>query len=648
MKRNRLWEHLALSLLFFICIGHDGHSQANTYRTKADSMLQVLAEKPGDTVIFQVGINLSEQFLQLGKVDSALIYARMAFDMSNKLNYRRHSAYRQMGYTLSRMDKDKEALPYLWKGRELARAAGDSLQWCYILTHLANSYVRNTYDSAIHYSTEALKVAVLPKQKVYNYRTLGLVYYYTDQLDRAIATQLEAIDYAKKNASEQHLMDLYSHLAGFYFYAGKLDSATYIYQQLYDYHDKNKDIKEMLQIMGNLASVAFSKGRHKEAVDKNLQVLNLAREHGMTRRDNSTVFINLSHNLRMMGHLRKAYTYLDSAEQIVWHNKSNKGIESCFEERYRIDSTAGNTAQMATTLRQFMAYKDSVQKKENKQYVAELQTQYETEKKDQKIKSLSQQAEIQALTISKQNNQIVASVAVALTLLMGGYVYYRQSNIKKERAAAEVEQRFLRSQLNPHFVFNSMGAIQQYLLTNSAEDASYYMGIFSTLMRQILENSRREFITLAEEMDMLRNYLQLQQMRFEHQFSFQLEVDEDIDEDYTGVPPMFAQPFIENALEHGLFRNQNHENKVTIAFRPAGNGLMELIIEDTGVGMEVAVKSQDGHRSLAKVITQERLNLMKTQGSEKIGMIAGNVMGQAGAIKGYRVNLTLPTKLMTA
>lgn len=293
----------------------------------------------------------------------------------------------------------------------------------------------------------------------------------------------------------------------------------------------------------------------------------------------------------------------------------------------------------------YQALLDSISNEKNTNYLSMLHMEFETEKKVQKISELEQASMIQSLQINKQRNQLVIGALVAVVLVLGGFIFYRQEKVRKERSAAELEQRFLRSQLNPHFIFNSMMAIQQYLEENEPEGASHYMGMFSTLMRQILENSRQEFISLMEEVSMLENYLQLQQMRFRDQFEYEIEIDEDLDEDYAGVPPMFAQPFIENSLEHGLFRKDGQKNQIRIRFNKIEEGLLGLEIEDSGVGTQQG-KVRVNHQSLATRITHERLNKLRTWSHKQVGMKTQNILNEQGEVYGYRVNLRLPTQLV--
>ena len=189
-----------------------------------------------------------------------------------------------------------------------------------------------------------------------------------------------------------------------------------------------------------------------------------------------------------------------------------------------------------------------------------------------------------------------------------------------------------------------MGAIQHYLLTESREKASDYMGLFSKLMRQILENSRKEFIQLEEEIRMLKNYLKLQKLRFRNTFNYEIIVDKALNREYDGIPPMFAQPFIENALEHGLFKKEC--NDLRIKFSKISAKLVELEIFDSGTGLNQELSEAKDHKSLATIITNERLEKMRM--TYKTGLVFNteNVINNVKEIDGYRVCIRLPMKLI--
>mgnify|MGYP002653686925 FL=1 len=164
--------------------------------------------------------------------------------------------------------------------------------------------------------------------------------------------------------------------------------------------------------------------------------------------------------------------------------------------------------------------------------------------------------------------------------------------------------------MNPHFIFNALSSIQNYILQSDTKESVKYLAKFGKLMRQILEHSREEFITIEEEVDMLTNYLQIQQLRFGGAFDYQIKVSEELDQSAVKIPPLFAQPLVENAIEHGLAGIE--DGLVTISFSKTDDGV-SLQVADNGRGMNVESKSISEHKSLASVITRERLDILSSQ-----------------------------------
>jgi LytS/YehU family sensor histidine kinase len=169
--------------------------------------------------------------------------------------------------------------------------------------------------------------------------------------------------------------------------------------------------------------------------------------------------------------------------------------------------------------------------------------------------------------------------------------------------------------MNPHFIFNSLCAIQDYMFNNNAKEAGNFLSRFAALMRQILENSRTEYITIENEISMLNNYLEIQKLRFEKKFTYQIDIDKAIDKETIGIPPMLAQPFIENAIEHGLIPKKE-AGKILIRLH-LQNGLINYEIEDNGVGRKKALNTKEdqkaANKSLATTLTRERLAYLKKQ-----------------------------------
>ncbi|MEM8906876.1 MAG: histidine kinase, partial [Bacteroidota bacterium] len=120
-----------------------------------------------------------------------------------------------------------------------------------------------------------------------------------------------------------------------------------------------------------------------------------------------------------------------------------------------------------------------------------------------------------------------------------------------ERDLAELKMQALTAQMNPHFIFNSLNSIDFYIIKNNTRNASQYLNRFSRLMRLILKNSRSNYVSLKDDLDALQLYLEIEALRFNHQFQHEINIDSTIDQDYIKVPPMLIQPYVENAIWHG-------------------------------------------------------------------------------------------------
>ncbi len=210
---------------------------------------------------------------------------------------------------------------------------------------------------------------------------------------------------------------------------------------------------------------------------------------------------------------------------------------------------------------------------------------------------------------------ILSTVAVLTFILVVAIVWFYRR--KDKLKIIELEQRLLLSQMNPHFVFNSLTAIQSYIFRNDPYMAGKYLANFSKLVRLILENSRAEYITISKEKETVTNYLELQLLRFENKFDYEIKVSPDIDLEHHLVPPMMAQPFLENAIEHGII-HLSSKGRIAISYNITEESII-LEVEDNGVGLdkssEIGESKRTKHQSLATRITKERLrNLRKIHG----------------------------------
>ena len=179
------------------------------------------------------------------------------------------------------------------------------------------------------------------------------------------------------------------------------------------------------------------------------------------------------------------------------------------------------------------------------------------------------------------------------------------------RRMAELELYALRAQMNPHFVFNALGAIQYYIQINARTAADKYLTQFARLMRKYLLHSKEKMIPLKEELELLNLYVDLEQMRFESMFSVDFKIDDNLNIQDHYVPSMMMQPFIENAINHGLGERMDDKGKLEIIFYDR-NGTLYCEIKDNGIGVKNAQqKKKKQHKSRGMEIIDERIQTLK-------------------------------------
>lgn len=208
------------------------------------------------------------------------------------------------------------------------------------------------------------------------------------------------------------------------------------------------------------------------------------------------------------------------------------------------------------------------------------------------------------------------AIEIVLALLVIYLVYQQQINKYKMREKHLIlEQTLLRSQMNPHFVFNALIAIQSFILKNNPKEAGRYLSKFAKLIRLFLQNTRAEYIKLSVELETLSHYLEMQKLRFNDAFDYEISCVEQIDPDLISIPPMMAQPFIENAIEHG-FSGINYRGLINIKYYFHDNHI-RITILDNGIGIKAAMQkkgyNQNKHKSLATEITRDRLKTWSTR-----------------------------------
>ncbi|GAB4286245.1 MAG: hypothetical protein Kow0068_11820 [Marinilabiliales bacterium] len=238
---------------------------------------------------------------------------------------------------------------------------------------------------------------------------------------------------------------------------------------------------------------------------------------------------------------------------------------------------------------------------------------------------------------------------LAVLLLIGGSIFgiirkiRRKHNIEKQ--IIDLQRKSLRLQMNPHFIFNTLNSIQYFILKNDKLASNKYLSMFSKLMRKILDNSDKNYITIREEVETVKLYIELEQLRFDGKFDYEIDIvnDEEIIE--KQIPAMILQPYVENAIIHGLVHKDDGKGQLRISLENIGNYLI-FTVEDNGIGreraMEIRNMSKHKHRSMGKEITQSRLELIKMIHKKEIDLKIDDLTDDEGNPVGTRVQFKIP------
>lgn len=278
--------------------------------------------------------------------------------------------------------------------------------------------------------------------------------------------------------------------------------------------------------------------------------------------------------------------------------------------------------------------KDSIYEVERNIKVATLVEKYESDKKQQQIDVLNVKSELQQTKLTNQKRLFIGFALLGILTLLAIYFWFKNHKTKQSLKQAALQHKLLQTQLNPHFLFHSLNSIQTFIHQNKTEESSSYLVSYSKLMRSILESSDQDFIPIKDDIDAIENYIRLQKLNLSNTSEIRIDHDDKI-ENYK-IPPMFVQPYVENALIHGI--NDLANGKISISYKDAEDKI-EVIVKDNGQGVKRKQHNNELHRSMSTDIINQRIeNLRKIhQYTIKVTTISNE--------KGTIVTLEFPKKV---
>ena len=409
---------------------------------------------------------------------------------------------------------------------------------------------------------------------------LGNLHFRTSKWEQAKAYYKEGLVLAEQRGRPNEIAIMKSSIAKSLLKDAHYDSALTFYFETLDLAKKNNQPYAYVRRLTNIG-VAYYVWEDYINAEKYME-LTLKKADSLGMKD---IHLTALQNLGQI-YLKndKIDQGLASAEKAAKISKEI-GVKSIEYKSYHalsdLHEELGNFKEAMKWRKKYVSLKDSVINEENLAKIVELETQYETEKKQEEIETLNRRNEIQKLQMKQRNILIAVLAAVFFILFLQGFFLLRQRMLKEKHNTLEARQKLLRSQMSPHFFFNALSSIQTYLWeeeTAGKENASEYIESFARLTRLVLENSREEQISLEQEIETIERYLSLQQFRYNHRFDYQILHEENLSLTETLVPPMLLQPLIENIIEDRI-RQQQKTRRILLFIEKEDQSICFSLVE---------------------------------------------------------------------
>ncbi len=465
---------------------------------------------------------------------------------------------------------------------------------------------------------------------------LGNIYSSIGDHKKSIEYNKKVIAYHKAsdshvNYQKDHLMSVaYANIANSYLNLKNYPASASYSEKALALAKKTGDKINISLILSKLAFAKLAQNKYDEAESLLKEALSLSTDERAIAQAN----LMLGNLYQQKKESQKAEYY---AYQALATGKKTNDLElqkKVYSLLYWIFNETKNFEKALEIYKSHDKILDSIKANTTQNILKQQQLKYDFEKKELNYKLATEKKN------ASKNNWLIALSGVLIVLVLGVYFYYRNNKQRQAISVLEknqIKQKLLITQMNPHFIFNSIVNIRGLISDKKDNEAIDYLNKFSSLTRQILENSNENYISLSEEVAMIQNYLSIQQLLYSNKFSFTITVEKTIDAESIFLPPMLTQPFIENAIKHGL-SDTTTNGKVDIRFYVKEDKLF-FEVADNGKGFDTVQKSNH-HKSLAMSITKERLvNYTK---NEDFVLQTDNIVDQDTNIVGAKVIFEIP------
>ncbi|WP_099546118.1 tetratricopeptide repeat protein [Maribacter sp. 4G9] len=583
---------------------------------------------------------------------------RFVIQASKKNSYPDGELYalNQLGRVYRDISNYPKALELFQQALKLS-IESDNLEFrIYSLNMISVVYRRTeAIKSALDYSQEALELAetIKPEDRSTGIKrsinvslnSIGNIYQLLEQYDLAIQKFKESMQLEKELDNKLGLAINHQNVGECYEAQGKLEPALDNFQKSLSYNEEISSEKGKIICNYSIAHIYV----HMKKMDEALALLTSSLERAKILGNQeiiATILNNLGWANLNIGDYTQAELYLKEGLKIAKTYNYPSEVAEANKFLSELWMKKDDFKKAMDFYKESKKYEELVTNNLNVRYVNDMIVRYEAEKQNDQLKSLEEEVKNQAITLRKNKTMLLVTF-IGLALAAGIlYILYRQYQLSSEKKLLTLEQTMLRSQMNPHFLFNSLNSIKLYIINNEKKNAVHYLNKFSKLVRKILEASSQREISLAEELETVELYMNIENIRFSNEIIFKINIADDIDVHGVKIPSLILQPFLENALWHGLSSKEGEKN-IQLDVMKGREGFIKIAITDDGVGRDAAEKIKERKvlkgKSVGIDITKERLaNFSKDyQNSFQVEII--DIYDDDNKPSGTRIMLHIPT-----
>lgn len=463
------------------------------------------------------------------------------------------------------------------------------------------------------------------------YGGIGTLYYEQEEYGKALE-QFKKVLHNDKNLE----LTATANIANIFGSLNQLDSAIYYYKKALNLEQVTNNPTYKANLYSNLSLIYSQADQLDAALASAENSIGLIEQYGIEF-VRPTAYANASMAYLGNKDYVNAELYANEALQLSEAQGNVFLQKSAWGTLADVYAAKGEFSKALEAYTKFSVLKDSLNNQNRRVEINRSQLEFEFEKE----RTIAQ-AEIDRQSAIKTASLLGGGGLLAASIL-GFVLYKRRRDVLEQKKDAEfralvadTELKALRAQMNPHFIFNALNSIGDYILKNNNETALEYLTKFAKLMRMVLENSENKSITLEEDLKFLELYLQVEAKRQPGKFSYQIQVDEALEVENTLVPPLLLQPFIENSIWHG-FQNRDGMGQIQITINE-NQDMLICSIEDNGRGIEHTANGNESKKSFGVAITENRLKILNKQ-KNKEGRLQVIDLGEQ---KGTRVEISLP------